>query len=96
MTRREAMDILRRHRGDFDRFDVKSLALFGSTARDEAAPGSDVDILVEFNGWATFDNYMEVRILLEDILDAKVDLATPRMIRDPMRPAIDRDSLHVT
>jgi len=36
---------------------VNSLALFGSVARDEAKPDSDVDILVDFELPLTFDRY---------------------------------------
>lgn len=36
-------------------FGVKSLALLGSVVRNEAEPDSDVDLLVEFEGLATFD-----------------------------------------
>ena len=39
-------------------FDIESLALFGSVARGEATPSSDLDFLVEFEGPATFDGYM--------------------------------------
>ena len=39
-------------------FGVRSLALFGSVARDEARPDSDVDVLVEFEGPTTFDAHM--------------------------------------
>jgi hypothetical protein len=45
---------------EFARFGVQSLALFGSVARGEDQPESDVDILVEFEGRATFDRYMEL------------------------------------
>ena len=42
-------------------FGVRSLALFGSVARDEATPDSDVDLLVEFKGPTTFDAHMGLR-----------------------------------
>ena len=49
-TKSRILDGLRRHRQDLAaRFFVKSLALFGSVARDEAGAGSDVDLLVEFD-----------------------------------------------
>jgi len=49
------------------------LALFGSFARDEARPDSDVDFLVELDR-RTFDRYMELKIFLEDLLQRPVDL----------------------
>jgi uncharacterized protein len=42
-------------------FGVSSLALFGSVARDEATETSDLDFLVEFEGSATFDQYMNLK-----------------------------------
>ena len=40
---------LREHRADLERLGVKSLALFGSAARGESEPDSDVDLLIEFS-----------------------------------------------
>ena len=45
------MRILREHRAELDAMGVRSLSIFGSVARDEAGPESDVDLLVEFDGW---------------------------------------------
>ena len=51
MKRDEVLRILREHRGELRRgFGVKSVALFGSLARDEATDTSDIDILVDFDG----------------------------------------------
>ncbi len=46
MERDEILDILDAHRDEIERFKVKSLALFGSVARNEARSDSDVDFLV--------------------------------------------------
>jgi predicted nucleotidyltransferase len=49
MQRDNVLKILAEHRDELhQRFDVKSLALFGSVARGEATETSDVDLLVEF------------------------------------------------
>lgn len=60
-TRHLARDeVVRRIRAEEDElkrdFGVRTISLFGSVARDEAAPGSDVDVLVEFEK-ATFAGY---------------------------------------
>ncbi len=50
MKRDEIIRILNEHRAELAKqYGVKSLALFGSVARDEATPASDVDLLVEFD-----------------------------------------------
>ena len=49
MRRDEVLAILAVHRQELEGRGVASLDLFGSVARDEAHPDSDVDLLVEFN-----------------------------------------------
>ena len=96
MGRDEVQQRLTTHRAELQRFGVKSLSLFGSVARDEAQPGSDIDVLVEFKGPVTFDDYTGLLLYLEELLGAKVDLVTPRMVRRPrLRRAIERDLVHV-
>jgi len=58
-----------------ERFGVTRLALFGSTLRNTARDGSDVDILVEFEGPATSARYFGVQFYLEDLLGCPVDIA---------------------
>jgi predicted nucleotidyltransferase len=77
------------------RYGVKELALFGSTARGTAHAGSDVDVLVSFDGPATSDQYFGVQFYLEDLLGSQVDLVTDRALRPELRPYIERDSIHV-
>ena len=44
----QVLAILSAHQAELRELGVKSLALFGSVARDEARPDSDVDLLIEF------------------------------------------------
>lgn len=60
MQRDNVLVVLRQHRATLRTLGVRSLALFGSVARDEATPASDVDVLVEFEPPITFDRYMDV------------------------------------
>jgi predicted nucleotidyltransferase len=78
-----------------ERFGVRSLRLFGSVARNEAAEGSDVDVLVEFEGPRTFRGYMELRIFLEDLLGTDVDLITESGLKQRARPSVERDAIRV-
>ena len=66
MTREQALQILRQHRAGLAARGIKSLAIFGSVARNEASSASDIDILVDFIGSATFDGYMETKFYLEE------------------------------
>src|SRR5579872_3506354 len=66
------------------RFEVETLALFGSVARDEAEPDSDVDVLVEFNRPITLFDLVAVQQHLERCLGVRrVDLVP----RDSVYPA---------
>ena len=95
MRREEALAILRGHLGDLTRFGVKSLALFGSVARDEAGPDSDLDLLVEFEGTATFDRYMGLKLYLEDLLGSGVDLVMRKALRPRMVLSVEREAVRV-
>ncbi|MFY9609642.1 MAG: nucleotidyltransferase family protein, partial [Blastocatellia bacterium] len=68
---------------------VRSLGLFGSFARNEQTPESDLDVLVEFDPLLkTFDNFMKVSLLLEDLCDRRVDLVTTESLSPYLRPHI--------
>ena len=77
------------------RFGVTDLALFGSTARDSAGDGSDIDILVDFDGPATSNRYFGVQFYLEDLLGRPVDLVTEKALRHELRPFIEKEALRV-
>jgi predicted nucleotidyltransferase len=95
-TRDQALAVLRRLKPELaERFGVTRLALFGSTARDEAAAGSDVDVVVEFDGPATSRRYFGVQFLLEDALGHPVDLVTAKALRPELRPYVEREAVDV-
>ena len=97
MTRDEALRILQAAKADLvRRFGVTDLALFGSLARDSASAGSDVDILVRFNGTATSKRYFGVQFYLEDLLGRPVDLVTDKALRPELRSFIEREAIHVS
>jgi len=95
MTRDEILRLLSEHRADLERFGVKSLALFGSAAREEAKPESDLDLLVEFAGPATFDQYMDLKFFLEDLLRSPVDLVTHKALKPRLKPHIEKEAVYV-
>ena len=89
MRRDEALRLLAEHRAELAAcFRVKSLSLFGSVARDEAGPNSDVDLLVEFDGPIGLFTFVRLRRHLQQILGQRVDLATPDALRPRMREQI--------
>ena len=93
MRRDEAFAILKSHKQELIKFDVKSLAIFGSVARDEAGPESDVDILVEFAKPIGLFEFVRLKIYLEKLLQRKVDLVTPDALKERMREQILKEAI---
>ncbi len=96
MNRSKALELLTQSKPILAaRYGVTNLALFGSTARDTAQAGSDIDILIAFNGPATSARYFGVQFYLEDLFDCAVDLVTEKALRAELRPFIEREAVHV-
>lgn len=96
MTKKEALEILTALKPELaKRFGVTRLALFGSTARGEARQGSDIDIVVSFDGPATSKRYFGVQFLLEDTLGQPIDLVTEKAMRKELRPWIEKEAIEV-
>lgn len=95
MKRDEVLAILSRHQDEIAAFGLRRLALFGSVARDEAGPDSDVDVLVEFNGEPTFRRYAGLYDCLESLFSCSVDLVTQDSVRPVLRPYIEEDAYDV-
>lgn len=95
MRRDDMLRFLAAQRAELQRFGVKSLALFGSVARDEAEEDSDVDILVEFDKPPGFSQFMDLKFFLEDLLSCRVDLVTPRALKPRLKTQVDQEAIHV-
>ena len=77
------------------RYGLKTLGVFGSVARGDDHEKSDLDILVTFDGKATFDRFMDLKLYLEDTFGRSVDLGTPDTLRPEMKAEVERDLIHV-
>jgi hypothetical protein len=69
-----------------NRYKVISLAVFGSYARGEATPGSDLDILVEFAEVPTLFEFVRLQRSLSELVGTKVDL----VMKSGLKPTIGR------
>jgi predicted nucleotidyltransferase len=95
-SRDQTLQILRDALPDLGRrFGVTSLRLFGSTARDDAGPGSDVDILVEFAKPVSLFLLAELRENLIELLGRPVDVGTEKSLRPRMREAVIAEAIRV-
>lgn len=95
MDRHEILKKLQTDPGNFKQFDVATLKLFGSVARDQAGTLSNVDILVRFQNAPSYDRYMDLKFYLEALLGIEVDLVTESALRPELRHAVEKDALLV-
>jgi len=98
LNRRDRIvDLLAARRDDMARrFGVSRLSLFGSAARDELRNDSDIDVLVEFSGPASFDAYFGLKDYLQDLTGRPVDLVTSRGLKPRARAEVERELVQVT
>ena len=93
---KDMMVVLSKHKQELlDQYHVQKIGIFGSFARNEAIPVSDVDILVELNqavGWEIVDLHQ----YLEQITGMKVDLITEGALakRPLLRRSIEEDLVY--
>lgn len=91
----EIKDIINRHRQELEeRFKVKSIAIFGSYARGDQTPESDIDIMVEFRAPVGF-LFIHLADYLEQILETKVDLLTREAVKPNRRRYIMEELVYV-
>ena len=95
MNKKKTMEIIAKNKERLEPFQLKTLYLFGSVVRDEAAPESDIDILVEFKPEARIGLFGMVRLqrLLSEILESPVDLTTPDSLHKAMKESILREAV---
>lgn len=87
------MDVLERHRDQLKSLGVARIGVFGSAARGEFGPDSDLDFVVHFNK-KSFDSYMDVKLFLEDIFGRKVDLVLEESVKPRLKPVIKRETVY--
>lgn len=95
MSREEVKTRLAERREALRAFGVKRLAIFGSVARGEEGPSSDLDVLVEFESSPTFDAYMDLKFFLEDLFRCRVDLVTRGSLHPLLRPHVEKEAVYV-
>ncbi len=75
------------------KYSVKSLAVLGSMARGDDKKASDVGVLVVFEGKATFENFMGLRLELEELFGRPVDLLKPKCLSPAMQDEIRKEAI---
>ena len=85
----EIKKILSEHKEELkEKYKIKEIKIFGSYARGRQKETSDIDIIVNFEEFPTFIEFMRIQEELEKILGVKVDLLTEESISPFIKPYI--------
>jgi len=91
MTKNSILDCLRTRKKELqEKFTVRRIGIFGSHARGDTHPASDIDVLVELDQ-PTFDHYMDLKFYLEQLLNMEVDLVIADTVKPRLRPYISQE-----
>lgn len=95
--REEVLWQLKHHLHELERFGIARMSLFGSVVRNAARRESDVDLLVEFNPGKPEGmlEFVQLKHLLEGILQRPVDLVTPANLKPRIRDRILAEAVRV-
>jgi len=96
MTKNEILTFLQEKKYFLQhQYGVLSIGLFGSYARGENTPESDIDIAVELQKENKADNYFALLHFLEDNLHKKIDLGIESNIKKVVKEYVDKEIIHV-
>lgn len=87
---------LRRHEAQLHRFGVAHAALFGSVARGEARPDSDIDILIDLDPSARLSvfDYVGVKDYIAGLFERPVDVVNKQGLKPYLKPSVLADAVH--
>lgn len=92
----DVLTIIKENHDKIESFGVKKLGLFGSFARKQQNRESDIDLIAEFEkGKKTFDNFIHLSFLLEDLLGHRVELVTIESLSPYIKPHIMKEVEYV-
>jgi len=96
MTQKFILDFLKKHQTELkEKFGVVKIGLFGSYARDEASPNSDIDIAVEIKSENSFRSFFSLLYFLEEGLKNKVDLGIDHSLKPTVKATVLKDIIYV-
>ncbi|MEW6573659.1 MAG: nucleotidyltransferase family protein [Bacillota bacterium] len=88
-TKEHVLSLIQERQSQIRNLGVRRIGLFGSFVRGQQDSNSDIDILVEFEpGRKTFDNFLQMALLLEELFGRPVELVTPEALSPYLGPHI--------
>jgi len=92
----QILALLKKHESELHNRGVRQIALFGSAARGEARPDSDIDLMVEIDPKAPVGVFEYVGIVqyLEDLFSTRIDVANRESLKPLVRPAAEREAVY--
>ena len=93
LTAKKIIRTIENNRDYLNKYGVKKIGLFGSFAKNKNNRKSDIDIVVKFKK-NTFDDYMDLKFLLEKLFRKKVDLVIEGNIK-PGLEHIKKEAIYV-
>ncbi len=95
MTTEGILCTLNEHAAELRRLGVLKIGVFGSHRRGDARPDSDIDLLVTL-ARPSFNDYMDIKLYLEDLFGRPVDLVLEDSLRPELQPMILSEVLYAT
>lgn len=91
MTNAEILDVLRRSEPELRAKGVRHAGLFGSTARGEAGPDSDIDIMIDLDPDAPLGvwDYAGIKLFIGDLFEGRVDVVN----RSSLKPYVAKNAI---
>lgn len=96
MNKGQVIETLRRHKNELHKQGVTHAGLFGSLARGEARPDSDIDILIDLDPevrMSVFD-YAGLKDYVAALFDGKVDVVNRAGLKPYVKPAVLADVIY--
>jgi uncharacterized protein len=96
MKKQDAIAILQRNADALRARGIRHAALFGSVARGDARPDSDIDIMIELSPDASLDifAYVELKDFIASLFPEPVDVVNKDALKPHVRPPATADSIY--
>ncbi|CAN7202208.1 nucleotidyltransferase family protein [Neorhizobium galegae] len=97
MKRSEAIEKLKQQADAIRALGATSLYLFGSVARDEAGPTSDLDLFIDYDIGRKFSlvDLTGIKLFLEDELSTEVDVTTRNSLHPRLKDKIEHSAIRI-